>query len=821
MSTIKGMGLKAKLLLSILFIIAFTTTFNLIYTYKTFKSDKEAYIYESAERATATAIEKFNLFIQNIIKNAQTTKSKDLDKNIFKVLNLKNGRLVNELNNSELDFDNNKLINFSLELSNNKQSENSKEEKSITLSKLDNNALLVLKDKSNLQIILLNMSEVNDALANDQIFKYAVVGNNSTLYKSENLNLDISDISDADSTQFVKNYLTSSKSNPIFNLKIISAIEEDKAFSVIEQIIYKNIAFAVIILGVCIIITVLFSNSLISPILRIIDKTKEIAAGNYDSNLKVTSNDELASLGKSINSMSSEIKSLIGDKEKIIKELEVANQKLDDYSKNLEIKVQERTRELKDANDFIKTMINSLDQGLFVFDKENNIKEIYTKACEDLFDMSPANHSVWEVLKLNDVEKINFTKWSEILFANKLPFDIAKVLGPKKFIKGEINGDDFKHVEINYFPMQNDNNELLNVVAVATDKTDEMIAKESFKKKDEYVSMIMKIIKNKTAFNDLISESQNLLNDLEDFKDTNTINTKALMTYHTLFGGLSSFNVYDLAMLARANEEKIKDLKELKELKDKPEIALNEIKSLTGQYKEKLSEFYNETMKSIGAGENIIEVESDELKDLAYFIEKSKTSAQDAVTEFFNKRRIKSYFGNYNALIESLANKLDKPMNELIIDDSNLRVDPKKYTEFFSTLIHLFRNCMDHGIESSYKREETGKDAKGTISVIAKNINNGLQIVIADDGAGINTAKVRQKLETILGKEKVDLMSDDEVNLAIYLPELSTAEELTELSGRGVGMSAIKDSCEKIGGIVKLETKPSAGSKFIFEFPQA
>ena len=157
-------------------------------------------------------------------------------------------------------------------------------------------------------------------------------------------------------------------------------------------------------------------------------------------------------------------------------------------------------------------------------------------------------------------------------------------------------------------------------------------------------------------------------------------------------------------------------------------------------------------------------------------------------------------------------------MTPLFVNGGDIRINTDKIKEFSSSLVHLFRNCMDHGIEMPDKRAESGKEEEGTINITAHLTDDQrLQLVIQDDGGGINVTKIRE----ILTEKEVDHseLSDKQAMMYIFKPDFSTAEQLTELSGRGVGMSAVYQAVKNLNGKIDLESEAGKGSKFIFELP--
>ena len=178
-----------------------------------------------------------------------------------------------------------------------------------------------------------------------------------------------------------------------------------------------------------------------------------------------------------------------------LREMEVANSKLEEYSRDLEKMVEKRTWELKKAHDFQRAMVNSLDQGLIVFDSKNECHHSFTNACFELFPRSPDGAKAYEVLGLDEKEIDSFKKWSACVFSNVLPFEDAARLGPK-FV--ELNQDDeYKYISLEYYPMYDDEENIHAIVMVGTDKTEEVKAKKLLEEKNSYVNMVTKILSGK------------------------------------------------------------------------------------------------------------------------------------------------------------------------------------------------------------------------------------------------------------------------------------------------------------------------------------
>jgi two-component system, chemotaxis family, sensor kinase CheA len=183
------------------------------------------------------------------------------------------------------------------------------------------------------------------------------------------------------------------------------------------------------------------------------------------------------------------------EKEIYIIELHAARQKLEDYSKNLEVMVEERTQEINSANVMINAIMNSLGQGFLVFDREGNCSKFYTKACEDILESKPAGLKIWEVLRIKTYELTTFQMWMSGIFSEQLPFESMKELGPALFPHTQD-----RYIKLDYFPLRGENNKIVNLVVVATDKTIEYQAQLALEKEKKFAKMVVKMISSKKQF---------------------------------------------------------------------------------------------------------------------------------------------------------------------------------------------------------------------------------------------------------------------------------------------------------------------------------
>lgn len=177
-------------------------------------------------------------------------------------------------------------------------------------------------------------------------------------------------------------------------------------------------------------------------------------------------------------------------------------------------------------------------------------------------------------------------------------------------------------------------------------------------------------------------------------------------------------------------------------------------------------------------------------------------------------------FSRFPRLIRDLSRAMGKPM-DLALEGSEIELDRSILDEISEALVHLLRNAADHGIEEPGKRSAAGKPATGTIRLEARRDKNHVVISVEDDGAGIDTARVRQVAveRGLLGPEAARLLSEDEAVALIFSPGFSTASRVTRLSGRGVGIDAVRTKAEALGGSLRVENFPGRGSRFRIRVP--
>lgn len=201
------------------------------------------------------------------------------------------------------------------------------------------------------------------------------------------------------------------------------------------------------------------------------------------------------------------------------------------------------------------------------------------------------------------------------------------------------------------------------------------------------------------------------------------------------------------------------------------------------------------------------------------YLERVTTNLHESVMKV-RMMPIESVFSKFPRMIRDLNKKLDKKM-ELYMSGEETELDRTVIDEIGDPIMHLLRNSADHGLETPEVRRERGKNEVGSIFLDAYQEGNNVVIEVRDDGNGIDVEKVKRKAieKGVITEEQSAAMSDKEAVDLLFSPSFSTAEKVTDVSGRGVGLDVVKSKIEALGGDVEVKTTYGQGSTFSIRLP--
>ncbi|MED3723408.1 chemotaxis protein CheA [Geobacillus stearothermophilus] len=208
--------------------------------------------------------------------------------------------------------------------------------------------------------------------------------------------------------------------------------------------------------------------------------------------------------------------------------------------------------------------------------------------------------------------------------------------------------------------------------------------------------------------------------------------------------------------------------------------------------------------------------------ELTETVERMSRISSDLQTIILNMRMVpvETVFNRFPRMVRQLARELGKKVR-LDVIGAETELDRTVIDEIGDPLVHLLRNALDHGIEAPDVRAARGKPEEGTIQLRAYHSGNHVFIEIEDDGAGISREKVLKKAISrgIVSPEAAEHLTDEQVYELIFAPGFSTADHISDISGRGVGLDVVKSTIESLGGTVAVDSRPGQGSLFSIQLP--
>lgn len=241
---------------------------------------------------------------------------------------------------------------------------------------------------------------------------------------------------------------------------------------------------------------------------------------------------------------------------------------------------------------------------------------------------------------------------------------------------------------------------------------------------------------------------------------------------------------------------------------------------------EKLDDLMNLVSELIIAKNGLVSVsESEEsshnqqFNEQIEYLERITTNLHESVMKV-RMVPIESVVNRFPRMIRDLSKKLNKEM-ELIMTGEETELDRTVIDEIGDPLMHMLRNAADHGLESTLDRIKKGKPQVGTIRLNAYQDGNNVTIEVSDDGGGIDVAKVKASAikKGNISEEQAEMMSDKEAIDLLFQPAFSTAEKISDVSGRGVGLDVVKSKIEGLGGDVEVNSVLGEGTTFIVRLP--
>lgn len=461
---------------------------------------------------------------------------------------------------------------------------------------------------------------------------------------------------------------------------------------------------------------------------------------------------------------------------------------------------------IKNNQEKISNLLNNSGQGFLIFSSDFKIDSEYSKECENLIGHDIQNKDVAELLFNDNEQKKFFKSTLTLVFNEKINIRRNSYLSllPSCTIKNK------KAVKIEYKILDN-----LNCMLILTNVTTEKKLENKLKMDQLTFKMIVSITKETSMFYDTIKDYEHFLE-----KNFLLMNLKDIYReVHTFKGIFSQFYMEDVVKSLHCYETIV--FEGIKNKYDKTNI-----KEILFDYD--LKRPYNQSKKNIeeilGADffnyQSYLKIDVSNITELQMKISNYNNPECKEIldkVEELSKVSLYSLIRPYTLMINKLAIQFNKEVEEFIITGDKKILVKNEIKPFIKSLIHVIKNTVDHGIEPPSERLEKNKSEKGKISCDFNLLNNILCIEISDDGRGIDMSKVIE-VASNKGIEESNL-SEEILTELIFNMNFSTKDVVNSSSGRGIGLSVVKEELLKLNGIVNIYSNKDFGTKFQFKIP--
>jgi two-component system chemotaxis sensor kinase CheA len=477
---------------------------------------------------------------------------------------------------------------------------------------------------------------------------------------------------------------------------------------------------------------------------------------------------------------------------------------------------------LTESRAAILTLFDNADQGFLTVGRDLVVGPQFSAACETIFGQSPAGKRIMDLLCPKDVER------GEVLAAT-----LASALGDEDEFARELKISllprefklDGKHIEAEYKLLA----EPCAVMLILTDVTEKTVLSLEVERERKLLELVVLAFTESEALAALVGDYrrfiQSELRELIARIDQEGAAGELHRRLHTFKGLLAQFS-FPLSPLAiHEVETRLAENPCLSPASASETLRLGELADAFQQDVASVSELLG---PGFDVAEGRVMVPQAQIRTMEQLARATlagdPTHAGSAPLRLLQQAlaalgrlNVKSALALHSRGAPTLAARLGKKLEPVIVEGDDAMLEPERYGEFIRSLVHVFRNAIDHGIETPEARMRAGKQPAGLIRCVVRERPGALEVLVADDGAGIDRAALAERLlASGESRSSVDGMCLAEL---VFREGLSSRDSASEISGRGVGLAATKAELDRLGGKVAIETKAGLGTAFTFTLP--
>lgn len=499
---------------------------------------------------------------------------------------------------------------------------------------------------------------------------------------------------------------------------------------------------------------------------------------------------------------------------------------IEEQNRNLEAKVEERTAELRQKNNDIANMMANMHQGLFTITAGGLIHPEYAAYLEQIFETDRiADRNFADLLFSNttagsDSVDQNITGVDAIVGEDEMMYDFnSHCLMTEMVIKMDDGRE--KILELDWDPIISEAGEVDKLMVTVRDVTELKALEAEAEGQKRELAIIGEILAVDAAkFKDFLSSAEDFLAECRQLIEANT--TKDLDVIASLFRSMHTIKgnarTYGLSQVTDIVHEVESTYDDLRKNEDIPWNQAKLLEELSGA-EDIISKYAIVFREKLGRDSEASSGISLDPERVSTWLENIKTltqtdmsqSVKGVVSEAYNMlmsmeaKPLDEVISDVIQSANSLADQLGKGKPNVKIDNSGILIKSYASSTLNNIFMHVFRNAMDHGIEGIEERQQKGKPDSGTIILNVTPDDNGANLAVSDDGRGIAISRIyKMAIEKGIYQESDPKPSASDIANLIFSSGFSTADAVTDVSGRGVGLDAVKGFLEKEGGSIEV-----------------
>ncbi len=499
---------------------------------------------------------------------------------------------------------------------------------------------------------------------------------------------------------------------------------------------------------------------------------------------------------------------------------------IEEQNRNLEAKVEERTAELRQKNNDIANMMANMHQGLFTITAGGLIHPEYAAYLETIFETDRiADRNFADLLFSNttagsDSVDQNITGVDAIVGEDEMMYDFnSHCLMTEMVIK--MDEDREKILELDWDPIISESGEVDKLMVTVRDVTELKALEAEAEGQKRELAIIGEILAVDAAkFSDFLKSGEEFLAECRQLIEANTtkdldVIANLFRSMHTVKGNARTYGLSQVTDIVHEVESTYDDLRKNEDVQWNQDSLLDEL-SGAEDILSKYAMVFREKLGRDGEAASGISLDPERvstwLENIRALTESDMNqNVKGVVSEAYNMlmsmeaQPLETVISDVIESANSLADQLGKGKPQVKINDANILIKSHASSTLNNIFMHVFRNAMDHGIEGIDERLEKGKPESGTISLDVIPDDQGANLAIKDDGRGIAISRIyKMAIEKGIYQESDPKPSAAEIANLIFSSGFSTADEVTDVSGRGVGMDAVKGFLEKEGGSIEV-----------------